>query len=78
MNESQLSGALEAVRGHPGTARSLSDRILTSGGQPVTPDRARMLLKELEHRGQVECWKMPGSRSWLWRLSSRRAELWKS
>jgi hypothetical protein len=69
VNETQLSRALQAVRRQGGTARQLSDRIPTSGGSPVTEGRARMLLKELERRGQVERWKRPGTRAWLWRTS---------
>jgi hypothetical protein len=68
VNEKQLTRALQAVRQQGGTARQLSDRILTAGAspQPVTEGRARMLLKELERRGQVERWRMPGVRAWLW------------
>jgi hypothetical protein len=71
VNERQLTRALQAVRLQGGTARQLSKRILTSGAspQPVTEGRARMLLKELERRGQVERWKRPGTRAWLWRTS---------
>lgn len=66
-NETQLDRALAAVQAHPSrTARRLSDRILTSGGEPVTEGRARMLLKELERRGLVHRWKRPGTRAWLW------------
>jgi hypothetical protein len=69
-NETQLDRALAAVREHPSrTARKLADVILTYRDEPVTEGRARMLLRELERRGQVAKWKRPGTRAWLWDLA---------
>jgi hypothetical protein len=72
-NANQLAAALKAVREYGGTARSLSDHILTSKGEPVTPNRAMGLLRELERRGSVRRWKRPGTRAWLWTVAGEGA-----
>jgi len=65
--ETQTDRALAAVRAYPSrSARRLGDVILTGDGQPVTEGRARMLLRELERRGQVVKRKGPGTGAWLW------------
>jgi predicted ArsR family transcriptional regulator len=51
-----------ALRGGSGTAAQLADRA----GMPAP--QARNVLSDLFTAGEVERWKRPGTRAWIWRL----------